>query len=47
MRYEVFDWGGAIPWLMRADGTFLVDPHYLEQFLDEAMQSVDDNEDGK
>lgn len=47
MRYEVFDWGGAIPWLMRPDGTFLVDPHYLEQFLDEAMQSMDDNDNGR
>jgi hypothetical protein len=34
MNYEIYDWGGVVPWLLRQDGTFLVDPRYIQHFLD-------------
>ncbi|MBP2651749.1 MAG: hypothetical protein H6Q74_2574 [Firmicutes bacterium] len=41
MKYELFDWEGIIPWLVRPDETFLVDPDYLQEFL-AVMESMEE-----
>jgi hypothetical protein len=32
-RYRVVDWQGAVPWLVRQDGIFLVDRRFINDFL--------------
>lgn len=32
-EYRVVDWQGAVPWLVRQDGIFLVDRRYVNDFL--------------
>jgi hypothetical protein len=31
--YTVVDFNGELQWLRRADGSYLVDPRYLNEFL--------------
>ena len=38
MEYEVVDLGGVIPWLMKLDGSFLVDKSFLDVFLAEVIE---------
>jgi hypothetical protein len=40
MRYEISDMGGFVPWMMRLDGSFLVDRRYLAEFLAEILDST-------